>query len=837
MVASGAELGVSQTLGKSQTSEGVLVHPLPFSEQSVLDSAKNLIIQAVNPQDHKPDTEEITWVRFANCDLNDVVRNPLFKGEQPLSAGLVVLIGYSHGLAVWYLMAGQEARELYSTRTNHKCRTALVLPTPITDKPQVISRPWLATVNGPEVKIVSLATSKMVKSISADGEIEEIEANEKVLAISSTSTISLYCAETLKIIYTIKDSLVPGRDCNPFSLGSRWIAYSPEKLDMGQQSLGGYCPSGTRSYTATMLSAAKTLGKGISILGETVGRMAGNNHRNFRGARDDEQKIKGYRGIVSIVDIQLLLDNQDEPIKNSIVAHWVAHPQPVASCAFNPSGNVLITADISGREFHVFSIHVHPVSSCDSAVHHLYTLQRGDTTAQVHNFTFSQDSRWVSAVTRRGTAHIFPINPYGGSPSVRTHCVNRVSNQRSLFHISAGLDKVESGQKEKSTSQIASSNQSTSPRLPPFPHPTFGQPVVQIKQGLVLGLLPSGAMADQSDDSSGEQLSSIFAFSKTCVAFARDIFPHRSRDWRPEGLYVISNAGVLSEYALETSGVKQHNRVTDDSPIDVMAQPLRQWPLQRQRSWVEIRAPLSMESPLLLAASCLGSGSAEILKAKLESKRQRTSSMSSRRAQDEQRRMRNNNSPRSRHSSSESEPETKAGTEWLAQIEMDTHDGPARRLWMGPQFKFQAKNNQRSPFEPVNSGLMRPTAILDSQEEIETRRVERSAPMPIMRRAQLSDQFSVPGSSMPTIEVGSGTFDRVGQLVDYGHFPGEDRVRESLEDAIEDTNPPSTARRLSDKQCYLSESDGEVDYILNAVGEFELNSSPPSSVNSLQLQP
>ena len=65
--------------------------------------------------------------------------------------------------------------------------------------------------------------------------------------------------------------------------------------------------------------------------------------------------------------------------------------------------------------------------------------------------------------------------------------------------------------------------------------------------------------------------------------------------------------------------------------------------------------------------------------------------------------------------SSESEPETKAGTEWLAQIEMDTHDGPARRLWMGPQFKFQAKNNQRSPFEPVNSGLMRPTAILDSK--------------------------------------------------------------------------------------------------------------------------
>ena len=257
----------------------------------------------------------------------------------------------------------------------------------------------MATVNGAEVKIISLATSKQIKSICADGEIEEIEANDKIIAISSTSTISLYKSETLECIFTIKDSLVPGRDCNPFSLGTRWIAYSPEKLDMGQQSLGGYFPSGSRSYTATMLSAAKTLGKGktsnektgnfiihilgISLLGETVGRMAGNQPRNFRATRDDEQKIKGHRGIISVLDIQLLIDDKEQPLKNAIVAHWVAHPQPVASCSFNPAGNLLVTADMSGRDFHVFSIHVHPLSSADSAVHHLYTLQRGDTTAQV----------------------------------------------------------------------------------------------------------------------------------------------------------------------------------------------------------------------------------------------------------------------------------------------------------------------------------------------------------------------------------------------------------------------------------------------------------------------
>lgn len=49
--------------------------------------------QAVNPQDHKPDTEEITWVRFANCDLNDVVRNPLFK--DPINNLIIKMPSYT----------------------------------------------------------------------------------------------------------------------------------------------------------------------------------------------------------------------------------------------------------------------------------------------------------------------------------------------------------------------------------------------------------------------------------------------------------------------------------------------------------------------------------------------------------------------------------------------------------------------------------------------------------------------------------------------------------------------------------------------------------------------
>ena len=129
---------------------------------------------------------------------------------------------------------------------------------------------------------------------------------------------------------------------------------------------------------------------------------------------------------------------------------------------------------------------------------------------------------------------------------------------------------------------------------------------------------------------------------------------------------------------------------------------------------------------------------------------------------------------------------------------MDTHDGPARRLWMGPQFKFSLRQSEVNPFGGP-TGAYRPSALLDSQEDLEGRRIQESAPMPIARhcRSHRSDQFTIPGSSVPTIEVGSGTFDRVGQQVDFGHFLGEEKVRQTLADAMNDPiGSPDTGRRL-----------------------------------------
>ncbi|XP_019477534.1 breast carcinoma-amplified sequence 3 homolog [Meleagris gallopavo] len=104
---------------------------------------------------------------------------------------------------------------------------------------------------------------------------------------------------------------------------------------------------------------------------------------------------------------------------------------------------LLVTTDTLGHDFHVFQILTHPWSSSQSAVHHLYTLHRGETEAKVQDISFSHDCRWVVVSTLRGTSHVFPINPYGGQPCVRTHMSPRVVNRMSRFQKSAGLEEIE----------------------------------------------------------------------------------------------------------------------------------------------------------------------------------------------------------------------------------------------------------------------------------------------------------------------------------------------------------------------------------------------------------
>lgn len=151
---------------------------------------------------------------------------------------------------------------------------------------------------------------------------------------------------------------------------------------------------------------------------------------------------------------------------------------------------LLVSADKRGHDFHVFRIHPHPGGPAMAAVHHLYVLHRGDTTAKVQDICFSLDSRWVAISTLRGTTHVFPITPYGGSAGMRTHGSSHVVNRLSRFHRSAGLS-IDSRSSSPISLADMSLTQVTSAypnqRTPPFPHPTVVAPLAQLRQPINIG--------------------------------------------------------------------------------------------------------------------------------------------------------------------------------------------------------------------------------------------------------------------------------------------------------------------------------------------------------------
>ena len=221
----------------------------------------------------------------------------------------------------------------------------------------------------------------------------------------------------------------------------------------------------------------------------------------------------GVVTILDMVDISSGEQTENVDITNTkaegVVAHFVAHSKAIVAMAWDSSGSLLLTADKLGNNFNLFRVVAHPLGSAFAAVHHLYTLYRGDTPGSVQDIAFSPDSRWVTVSTLRGTTHIFPICPYGGSVGVRTHTSHRVVNKLSRFHRSAGLNEnpptTSSGRSSPSPSLGSSPAPSKhfefpsgvflgqpvaypSPHLPPYPSPTMIQPIAQLRQPYIVTL-------------------------------------------------------------------------------------------------------------------------------------------------------------------------------------------------------------------------------------------------------------------------------------------------------------------------------------------------------------
>lgn len=361
----------------------------------------------------------------------------------------------------------------------------------------------------------------------------------------------------------------------------------------------------------------------------------------------------------------------------------MAHTEAIVYLAFDPSGMLLLTADKRGHDFHLFRIHPHPAGSSLASVHHLYILHRGDTSARVQDMCFSPDSRWVTVSTLRGTTHVFPITPYGGNVGIRTHATPHVVNRMSRFHRSAGLTPEGRSNSPVSLFEmpVNSNIPFHNPRLPPFPHPTVVCPLAQIRQPVYIQSNNSGQQRQVQGIAFDSLMSKVFedvflagrqrlssssednlqVALRVCSFFAtprawldnltptRDIALNKQQAKPVESLFIMSCHGTLIQYDLEPRpiGSVPKEKICDDTPIELHVSAKAQWLLQRQPNGIDIQLPLSLENLSLVTH--------EISQFKV-------------------------NKPN--HNDDQ----------WLSQVEIVTHAGPHRRLWMGPQFTFKTYN-------------------------------------------------------------------------------------------------------------------------------------------------
>ncbi|XP_071992531.1 BCAS3 microtubule associated cell migration factor isoform X4 [Engystomops pustulosus] len=812
----------------SRCTGGVMVRPQAVTEQSYMESVVTFL-QDVVPQAYSgsPTTEEkekIVWVRFENSDLNDTYMNMEFlemhsTGNDP---PLLLMIGYSDGLQVWSIPVSGEAQELFSVR-HGPVRSARILPSPQISSQKADSfsekRPLLGMCKSTGscstsqpfccVDLYSLRTGEMVKSIQFKTPIYDLHCNKRVLVVVLQEKIAAFdsCTFTKKFFVT-SCYPCPGPNMNPIALGSRWLAYAENKLIRCHQSRGGACGDNIQSYTATVISAAKTLKTGLTMVGKVVTQLTGTlpagSSEEDLSTHSNTRRSPLVPGVITIIDTETVAEGQvlvsEDSDGEGIVAHFPAHEKPICCMAFNPSGMLLVTSDTLGHDFHVFQILTHPWSSSQSAVHHLYTLHRGETEAKVQDICFSHDCRWVVVSTLRGTSHVFPINPYGGQPCVRTHMSPRVVNRMSRFQKSAGLEEIEQELTSKQGGRCSpvpglssspsgsplhgklnsqenynnfTNNNPGNPRLSPLPSLTVVLPLVQIKQPMTLGTITKrtgkakpAPQISPSKSTGGEFcVAAVFGSSRSWFSSNQGIKRDKdqSKQCVVESLYVISCYGTLVEHVLEPRPLSTAPKISDDTPLEMWTSPRASWTLVRTPHWNELQPPFNANHPLLLASDVVQYY--QYLLAGLVPP--------------------GSPGPLTRHGSYDSLASDHSGQddeEWLSQVEIVTHTGPHRRLWMGPQFQFKT-------IHPSGQ-----TTVISSSSSVLHSHGPSDTPQPLLEfdtddldlnslRIQpvRSEPVSMPGSPRPNtdrrggstvIDASSGAYDRSVTLLEVcGSWP------------------------------------------------------------------
>ncbi|OQR74149.1 breast carcinoma-amplified sequence 3-like [Tropilaelaps mercedesae] len=551
--------------------------------------------------------EMVNWVKMINTDALE-------------EAGcLVIGMGYGDGIQLFAVGSNGEARMILSRRNSSPVRDFCLVPTPVVKQAgnakcardaYPVERPFVVLCELNTIAILSLHTGTLRHSMNQNA--QRVVASRHALVASCQLHIVILSSHDFSVLFNL-----PWGGPVPLAIGNRWLAYAEKTLSHSMATPGGLVSEDPASVTVTVIQTAKSIKAGLTRLGETVTGSCSPPRRT---------NTPFSQGIISVVDVAATDTDR-------MLLHFQAHRDPIAAVCFDAAGNLLMTADIQGRKFHVFRLLPHPAGSTHAKVELLYILARGDTTATVWDLAFSLDSRWAAAATARGTVHVFPIAPYGGRASVRTHMASRVVNKLSRYLRSVGVDRDAD-------------------------LPLIVQPAAQIRHSCNCGDTDLG-----SRKGDGMLLSMGFSSARACWLTNNKAPLHAPNQ---DSLFTVTTSGALLEYMLElrpqvSDGGTVGLRASDqETGIEVTTHPVAEWQLLIPNA---VAGSATCSSGVPNSGHGVGNpGMNPSVKRPMP------------------------NRPLTNDSGT---AQGKHSGYWMSQVEIATYAPPHRRLWMGPQFSFK----------------------------------------------------------------------------------------------------------------------------------------------------
>jgi len=358
-----------------------------------------------NPSSPLEEKDLILWASFDILELGSERRQCL-------------VTAYINGFQVWDVQDLENVHELISRREGPiKCLK--FMPTPFEketpENPLYLKRPLLAVASASDVssqfpnsmvKLYSLVTHDYVNMLRFRTEVYSILCSKRLLVVALKDHLYAFDSVSMEKIFTLNTFPCP----SPYgvvALGSRWIAYPGNQL----LTSGFRSQSTSDKFVEVAKDVAKDIASGIYYFGrKTLTDYFSSNENVSTSPKNQESTDSEFAGTVIVMDV----------VSQKVITHFQAHSQPITALAFDPSGTMLITASVDGHNLNVFMI-IPSNGPPQNNFRHIYKLQRGLTNATIQHITFSDDSRWMTASSTRGTTHIFAINPAGGQVNIYTH--------------------------------------------------------------------------------------------------------------------------------------------------------------------------------------------------------------------------------------------------------------------------------------------------------------------------------------------------------------------------------------------------------------------------------